>query len=75
MHEEWPDWAPGDPVPDGFHVHDGDPESGPCEPYISPIEYDECPNGHGEQEVVKHLVSSGFDPTAYHKLKCDCVVF
>lgn len=31
-------WQPGDPVPEGFRVWDGDGESGPCYPTLIPID-------------------------------------
>lgn len=73
--DRYPDWEPGDPVPEGFRVYDGDGENGPCRPYLQPIEHQTCDTCHTEQEVVEHLTYNPADPTAASKLACGHVNF
>jgi len=68
--EDYPDWEPGDPVPDGFYVYDGDGENGPCEPVLHPIEIQTCDTCGTEQEVRKHITYNPADPTDAAVLAC-----
>lgn len=69
------DWKPGDSVPDGFYVYDGDSENGPCEPFLCPVEFRTCDTCGTNQRVIAHLTVNPADPTAADKLACGHVNF
>jgi hypothetical protein len=75
-HDDYPpDWEPGDPVPTGYYVYDGNGEDGPCEPVLCPIEFLTCDTCHTNQRVVSIFTVNPADPTAASKLACGHVTF
>ena len=63
-------WEPRDPIPAGYEVRDGDAESGPCYPYLVPIETCLCETCETEQRVIQRITVNPADPTTAYRLKC-----